>query len=353
MEWLNGWYIGLYFTLIFFIFLSIGLKNRKILGIFICILILFSGFRYGAGIDFFIYEHLVLEGMDYELQRIEPLSRLLMVVSKYFDVSFLFFLSTSFLYMYSIVIGLKRFDSYSAFTIYMFTLFTLSFLSSFGFVRQFVATGILFVAFSYLFRGKSKRFILVSLLATLFHYSSIVYVLFYFIRYFIQRNFKFWVYVLLIIAGLLSTELISFLIIKIGFYAHYFLFYSDGEVAGVKIYYSLLLVSLSILFVETFFVNKKKINTLLSYSKNMVFISLFMYSALLPFGEKFVRISYYLIPFYYVWAYQIYKGISSKEVKIIYLLFIVLICSFYYFSTLYFAQFSSRGDFLNNFRLNF
>lgn len=350
MKWISTWYIGLYIILIILVILSEITKKKLILNLLVVLLILFSGFRHGVGIDFFVYEHFI--NSNFSLLFIEPLSRYLIFFARYYEQTSVFFLTTSVIYIATIMYGLKKSNTFNGFTLFVFTLFALSFLTSFGFVRQFVAIGLMFLGLIYLFEGKKIYFLVLAIIAILFHYSAVVFLPFYFFNNLLKKKKKFFYLLISIVISLVSTKLVVFLVDKIGLYAHYIKL-SGEDVAGGKIYLSLLLFTLFLMFVEYFFVKKDYSVELLHYSKNMVIIFICTYSAFLPFGEKIVRIAYYFVPFYYIWLYCIFKGIRNKSVKGIYMFFIIIICTFYYFSTLYFSQFSSRGDFLNNFRLNF
>nr|WP_233883749.1 EpsG family protein [Tenacibaculum piscium] len=326
-------------------------KSKNAIYVFVVILILFSGFRYDAGIDYFSYENMI-NGF-YSLDYIEPLSRVFLLVARSYEAPFIFFLLTSIVYVCSIFIGAFRFKSYSMLFVFLFTTFTTSYLTSFGFVRQYVAIGLIFLGFSYLYENKKKLFLFFVTLAGMFHLSGVIFILFLFFNKLFKKKYSIYVFTVLMILSFFSTKIFMFLVSKLGLFAYYFeRTLAEDQVSGKKIFYSLILVFFFVSLIQRAFVKNNK-NNILTYAQNMAFVGLFIYGTFFQFGEKVVRISYFFIPFYFVWFYQLYNELRGVNIKMILLVFLFTVCTFYYFSTLYFAQSSYRGDYLNNYELFF
>lgn len=345
----NNWYIFLYISLLILLFISKVYRSQFFLYIFVGILVCFSGFRYNAGIDYDAYQSLIYSNNP--LLRIEPFSAFLLLLARSYNAPWIFFFLTSIIYVLSIFLGLSKFKAFGRLSVFLFTTFTLSYLSSFGFVRQFVASGLVFWGFSFLYHHKRLYYIILVIIASLFHISAIVFLPFAFVNIFFRKKIHFSVFLLLIPISFLSTKLFIAIVSKIGLFTHYFEQFGGNEVSGKKIYYSLLFIFVIVSFLQQKVAHKK--NDLIYYSQNLTFIGLFIYGAFFSFGEHIARISYYFIPFYFVWFYYLYRGFFNKTIKILFLYFIFSICTFYFFSTLYYAQFSSKGDFLNNYEIIF
>ncbi|MFJ1262522.1 EpsG family protein [Capnocytophaga canis] len=345
----GGWYIFLYVSLILSIFVSKIYRSRVVLYIFVMLLICFSGFRYNAGIDYFEYERLVYS--DDLLLRIEPFSSYFLLLSRKYNAAWIFFFFTSLIYVLSIFLGLIRFKVFGAISTFLFTTFTISFLTSFGFVRQFVASGLVFLALSFLYYRKSIHYIILVIIASLFHVSAIVYLPIVFINKFVRKKVNFFTFLLLIPISFSFTSVFVFIIDKIGLFYEYFDKVGGGEVSGKKIYYSLLVIFIFVSFLQQKIVTKE--SNLMYYSQNMSFVGLFIYGAFFNFGEHIARISYYFMPFHFVWFFYLYKNILSKHVKILFLYFLFIVGTFYFYATLYYAQFTDRGDVMNEMEIIF
>ncbi len=345
----NLYYLALYFMLLLTVIFTDVFKSKNAISVFVIILILFSGFRYDAGIDYFNYENMVYG--SYPLDYIEPLSRVSLLISRAYNEAFIFFLLTSLIYIVTTLIAAFRFKSYSMLFVFLFTTFTTSYLTSFGFVRQYVAMGIAFLGFSYLYENKKKMFLMFIALATMFHLSAIIFVVFIFFNKIFKRKYNLLVFIIFIVLSFFSTKIFTLLVSKLGLFSHYFE-RDFNEVSGKKIFYSFVLIFFFTSLIQQFFVKKNR-NKIMIYTQNMSFVGLFIYGTFFQFGEHIARVSYYFTAFYFVWFYHLYKELKGRNIKIIFLLFLFLVCTFYYFSTLYFAQSSYRGDYLNNYELFF
>lgn len=340
--------ISVYYIYLY-VFVSILLlfKKRIFLILTGIALVFFSGLRYGVGIDYFSYETKILSEID-PLNYIEPLSRMLMLFSRSSDNVVYFFLFSSLIYIFFIFCGYIRLNIFRSLTIYIFTFFTISYLTSFGFVRQFSATGILFFGLTYLYQNKRLWFIVFCLLAFLFHKMAILYLPIIFCRKLFFKDFKPVYYVAILLMSFIFGYILIYLIQIVGFYSHYI---NRFEVFGQKIFFSLTLVFLFVLFVEYLFSTSSHYNNLKIYSRNLTFCGLFIYGCFLSQGEHVARVSYFLLSFFPVYISTVYFSIKNNNIKAIFLIFIIFCSTFYFFYTIHVAYSSKLGiNFLNNYK---
>ncbi len=344
----SSYYIFLFISLICFSVFND--KKNIFISFFLVFLILFSGFRYNAGIDYFSYENMILG--TYDLSYIEYISRNIIYLARKHNSVWFFFLVSSCFYLICIVYGLKKLGLYNSLSVFLLTTFTLSYLSSFGFVRQYSAIGIVFLSWIFFYERKYIIYFLLGFIGVLLHKSGVVFLLAMILRIFLNKKYPFFLVFSVIIFAFFLLDFAVIFISKlpyVGYYSDYMLNLRFG-IFGQKIFVSLLVVFCISSFFEYLFIKQR--DDVLIFSKNMIVVGLAFYSLFLPYGEHFSRISYYFIPFFTVWHVRLYKLIGKKSNKVIYLLYLGSIGIFYYFSTLYFAQFATSGDFLNNYEFS-
>lgn len=179
----------------FLLFLRGALNQRNLKkSIYTAILIatiLFSGFRYGVGNDFFIYE-----------TKYSDLSNLKIYEYGYYILSSFARLLDSFqtlIFLTSalVIYGYYRFMSYFSSNVYVSIIIfsTLGFflLGSFNLIRQYIATSLFLLALVYADKAKPKLYLMLCLLATSFHLSAIITLPMYFLtkRFSIKAYFIF------------------------------------------------------------------------------------------------------------------------------------------------------------------
>ncbi len=346
MEFINYRYLILLAFLFFSCALNRVIPNNRVILLFGFVLMCFSGFRYDAGIDYFNYERFIFS--NHNLFFIEPLGRYLLLKARYYNEPWIFFFTTSATYVAGMMYALKRLNVLGNLSIFIFTTFALMYITSFGFVRQYVALSLVFVALTFLYDKKKYYFIIFVLLASLMHISAIIMLFLYPMRFLFLKNYSIVFHLSLMLIGYFSIDIILKVLSVVPYFNYYVSYMLDGRfgTSGSKIFITLLCVFLVNSFFQ--FLIKHKKTKLMTFSQNMFSLGLTIYSTFLTFGEAFVRLGYYLIPFMIVWTVLIYSEISLKFSKMVYLSFICFMGLSFYFSSLYFAQTSYRGDFLNN-----
>lgn len=348
MTVISHYYIAL------FVFLLISCATNKVLyknlsiSFFVALLILFSGLRYNAGVDYFSYQNMILG--SYSLDYIEPFSRYLLLFARYYEAPWLFFGISSLIYIGNIIYGLNRMKVYGSLSIYIFTTFTLMYLSSFGFVRQYAAIGFFFMGCIFLYEKKPIHFIVAIILASLFHFTALIYIVLYPLRNLLMRKYSLFIHLLFVLMAFFSINIFLKIISKIPQVSYYVTYMIDDKfgVYGLKIFVSLLFVFMFVVLFQYLLRDIKSTN--LIFAQNMVSLGLIVYSIFLTYGEHFSRLSYYFFPFLIVWIVLVHNKLQKNSNKLVFSFSVVAIGIFYYFSTLYFAQGAISGDFLNNYQ---
>jgi hypothetical protein len=140
------------------------------------ILIFFSIFRFDVGADYSAYYNMLSHYNVTEIERMEPLSRLLIYISiwvKWPPAFFILFGLPTYLFIYYAI--KKSNNIKSGFFIYLAFLW----LASLDTTRQGLAVAITFYGFYYLRKKNILKYSLLCLLASLFHYSALICILFY------------------------------------------------------------------------------------------------------------------------------------------------------------------------------
>lgn len=139
--------------------------------------LIFASIRYGIGYDYFSYKH-TIEGdlREYSLMRWEPLAQYLAHFCGNVDTQ-LFFIITSFLSIVPVYYVAKRLSCSPQFTMGLYLLFPMFFLSSLGVIRNGVAYSLSMLTFYFLYKRDFKMTILCYLSSIGFHFSSLMTIL--------------------------------------------------------------------------------------------------------------------------------------------------------------------------------
>ncbi|MDM3565042.1 EpsG family protein [Proteus vulgaris] len=310
----------------------------------IIMVIVFSGFRYDAGNDFFTY-YAMING-NVKIERLEIIPKLFIELAVYYKKPFLFFLLSSLCYISSIAYFCKKNSNNKEFSFFLFLILPLSFLTSLGYVRQFMSIGFYLVALSLYINERKKSSLLFMLFSVLCHTSSIALLPIIFLyKLLSKKKIPFFIAAIMIIFAFTSSWLVKEYAYLAGNYQHYI---TGSKVisAGKKIGY----ISLFILMLFYFFIRKIKTKNDI-YFFNIFFIFVSSYILLMTFGEYVVRITYILFPMsYLLFSIILYK---KKEVKILQMILISIFGILMYYSTLYFSAHNETRDFLTNYSFIF
>lgn len=322
-------------------------KNFSLIWYLFCtfIAIVYSGFRYDAGNDYFTY-HAMVEG-DHPYANIELIPRLIIEVSSYLDMPWFFFLVTSILYISSISYFCRTKSLNPEFSFLCFILMPLSYLTSFGYVRQYLGIGFFILSTSFMLDRRNILAFIYFIFAFLSHSSALIFLPILFITQLLQaRVYPWWSYLLVTFFIVIFSDIIIGLS---GDYIKYGQYFSEAlkSTAGKKIGY----ICLGLFFLF-FFASRAAKNKVEVFYFNVYFLCTIIYLVLMSFGEYVVRISYYLFPASYILFPMIVRCFNSRQVYFIsyLLIFFGLLC---YGATLYLAHMNVNRDFLLNYSFYF
>lgn len=149
-------------------------KRFSSLFIFISIFTM-SALRYDVGWDYSEYVGLIESGVDkVNSSRMEPLSKVLLSLGAYLKFYPIVFIFYSFLTLFVVHKMISRFSASHSISWLVYFCMPLFFLASLSTIRQSLSMALVFYSFMYLFNNKIEKYILVVIIASLFHYSALI-----------------------------------------------------------------------------------------------------------------------------------------------------------------------------------
>lgn len=191
------YYFALFFIVISFFFAErtivfynnpslINVKRIRFTFIFCSLLLMFvfTSVRVDVGWDYQVYYRTIINFEDTNIvQRGELLTILLVDLARYFDSAFLYFSLNALIFYVFLFLGLIRFNLNSYLPILLFLAFPLFFINSLSVVRTFTAIALVFYAISFLAERRYIAYALLVYLASCFHASALIAIVFPFFCY--------------------------------------------------------------------------------------------------------------------------------------------------------------------------
>ncbi|HDX9579062.1 EpsG family protein [Bacillus cytotoxicus] len=244
------------------------------------ILIIITGFRYSVGTDYNGYAFNFNYLMTNDIPRIEYSFKLIVKLAHLFGLNqqFMFFVYAAITYIF-IFLSIKYFDDKGKYRHIIMLLILQYFLfNGFNTVRQMVAVSIFFYSIRFIVDRNLLKYIIWIIIATFFHKSAIICLIFYFILNVSIKKLS----VILIVSPIflltdLSDKLLDFYISLTGnnWYEIYLTNYnSDVEVSGGKIVFVLYVFALILAITS----NKVKLE-----SNEKVIVNLFIWYIIILF----------------------------------------------------------------------
>lgn len=324
-----------FIVFVFFIFFAIAdceklaKWQRRLLFITpFVLLFLISAFRFDVGYDYFAYYEMITDISDDSVERFEPLSYLFILIARYFDAPYLLFILFA-VPTYLPVFGFCKRTGHPQLAFWIFVFFF--WLSSFGVIRQAAAMGIILIAFQALFERKFKRYLLLCILASLFHMTALVMLPIYFVYHYCSWKTT----LLIMIISLVSLKAIFAVFIENGLYVNYLL--GNVEYEGgtlIRFFY----IGLYMFMLCLSYANKT-----LHYLKEkfVVLLPSFFFPFILG-GAIGGRLSLYFYLFF-IYLIPIVLSHSGKKIRIA----VMSILCLYFFMLLYVsAQNSTRSPYV-------
>ncbi|KRM21028.1 EpsG family protein [Latilactobacillus graminis] len=282
--------------------------------VFIFILmVLLAGLRYNVGTDYVLYSGyqipMVLEGQD---ANVEPLYQLLIRFGNMLGSYQWIFFFTHFIILFFILKFIKEQSLNSVLSIYIL-IFGTFYNFSLNVMRQSLATAIFLYSIKYIYEKRYFRYFFLILVAYFFHHSSILFVPFYFLRYFRVKWWKITPFIALITLFLMPIR--RFLVnvfFSLDFYTNYFNSKFDNGHVDTAIIFINIFVLLIMLLVEYF----EKVDVKLKIQGNIQIIAVF-FSAVSMIIPNSYRINYLFIPIQIVLVPNLIKTIKIRWIKMI------------------------------------
>lgn len=288
------------------------------------LLILFSCFRYGVGYDYHAYVDIINHVNQIEL---EPLSELIINISRHFQNEQLFFTISSLIITLPIFYLFVNKTANPNLALLIFFTFPYFFLSSLTIVRQWMAISVFMFGFSFLYKRNVFTNLLVILTSFFLHYSAVIVIPLVLFRKILIRPLSWYTYIFLLILPLLYLAFakeIHNLIINIA--PKYAAYINSGDNGiNILIFYSVLIVIFMLFMI--------RINHPVQWLYvNASAIGLSMLTLLSTISEASMRASYYYLIFLIpALVNSIETMISTQRYRMIVIIigFIVLLIQLY------------------------
>ncbi len=214
-------------------------KSRLYLAILLVICV--SIFRFDVGYDYSEYYRMVYPSLDEEVERFEPLSRLICYVVYYLKWPPALFIIFGLLAYYFYFSTLRRYSGNLYFALLAFIAFVYT--TDFGNIRQGIAVAICFWGYRYICSKSLIKYLLVCFVASLFHATAVVAIPIYFVyNYF--NTFYCVLFTVILLAGF--NVLMAYLS-DLNFYANYLEVLDEFEGGDKKKYTNVLWLFLMVL----------------------------------------------------------------------------------------------------------
>lgn len=235
-------YIMFIFLVLFLFFLDnkYKTKNNFFEKSSIVIIMIFSAIRFDTGWDYMSYFNIIKYNDRFQYYRFEPFNRFIFNIARYFDNVQLFFLFYAILTPVLYYLVIKKYSTNRHLSIYIFITESLFLLTTFSSLRQGIAAAIIFFGTKYIVEKNFLKFFITVFMATGFHSSAVITIIFYPI-YFIRLE-KRKLLILLLIFPFFKEFLLVLSNYLLPQYAVYFSQSADsgGLLAFLYLFYGLL-----------------------------------------------------------------------------------------------------------------
>lgn len=335
-----------YFCLIICIILLIPIqfKIKKIKQvIYLLILSIIAGFRYGIGTDYFAYSRAYYNFNLFDLHTLMNndfgMEKGYIILNKSLGMisndSQIIFLVCSFITMFLIIKSSADYCKNYELSILLFIMLGY-YHSSFNTIRQYIAISIFLFSIRYISSKQFLKYLICILIASTFHVTSICLLLIYFVG---NKNYSKTFLFLFSTLSLFINYFYEFIIIKIlPLVSKYYAIKYKGSIwlqSGVGGRYNYILIALLYILILICLYNKEKLDKFKygNFVVNMVIISL----ALLVLGTRSLlmfRLSLYFSIFLIVLVPTITELFKDNKLKIVVCFLVIIISSYCYIYTL-------------------
>jgi len=306
-------------------------KSIYILYIIALILILFSGLRYGIGVDYFSYEkHFEAIKFGYE-SNLEVGIQLIVHIANFFgSIQLAFFISS----LITVIMFFKYINNFSMnyfISWIIFISYGTYYIGSFNLLKQYIAISIFAYSIKYIANSEFLKYLFSVIIASLFHISALILIP----MYFLKLKLKFYQYIIIFVLFIFSLNIVEYLIS----FTKYSI-YLDEKWASVMVNdrnmsmtYIFIFINLMIVLSKNYIDNIKNGHIFV----NMAFISLIIISSSI-FIDFLPNMFFYRINNYFMISHIVlityYISNFKKYLKISSLIIITLLMYLYFTLTL-------------------
>lgn len=316
---------------------SFQLKQQKKVCIALSIIVpvLVSTFRYDNGSDYLMYAQIFREIKTYgevitgSVKSLEIGFIALVKVLSWIDANeLMFFFVTSLLIVYFYIKGIWKISSDILLSVLLFFVMGVYF-DSFNGIRQFIAMAICFYAIQYIYEKNLKKYIIVVIIGSLFHYTTLIMIPIYF---FARLRLKLWNSIVIVVGTFIGGSAIYSFVTYLLAFTRYRYFLTSIEYEAVPtsaaVLYTVIIFVCSIYII---YINDRNIT--ISEKQNVLynFCVLACVSALLSYTIPLaMRIQGYFIPILMLWIPELVslgkKKITRKILRdFIIILFVAIV----------------------------
>ncbi|WMM24322.1 EpsG family protein [Tissierella sp. MB52-C2] len=314
---------------------NISLIRRKFsisLNFAILLLILLSSLRYDVGWDYMAYYETIAFGRITNIMlNQEYLTIFLINLARNFNIPQIYFIINSIISICLIMSTIKRYSKDYWISFFLFVTFPLFFLNSLSVIRNYTAIAITFYGFKYIENKKLIRYILMVIIASLFHKSAIIALPFYFFK---NINFKKSAYFLILMLAPLFSNILNQLILK---FVPKYAVYTDlaSSQAGTKAIILLVFIGIVSIIFKNQITSKSNASNMYF---NSYFIGLCVYLTFYKQGTMGHRLSLYGTIYSLILLPDIINLFKYKQIRIILKFLFYLLCIFMFFYTINIGQ---------------
>lgn len=293
------------------------------------LIFVFCALRFDVGYDYSMYYDLIDGNVKWyhdQINRIEFLSRQLIIFSNYINFFQFFFIFTSFVVLYFFYKVIRENSLDLELSTLLFIGFPIFFFMSLSVVRQYMVVAIMFYSFKYIKQRKFYTYLGIILLCSFIHKSSILALPI----YFLYGNFinKKWI-VFIYLFGFFSSDFLAFFIDLFSERYSKYLNGIGGEGGDILLVFFQVL---GLLIMPLVFNFRDKKDENFNFYLLTFYVGLLIWSSLSKFGHAGIRGGLYYMSYLILLIPHLKKKI--KEYKIIKEAF-TLLCVLFFFINLY------------------
>ncbi|MFK9089957.1 EpsG family protein [Bacillus salipaludis] len=325
------------------------IKPNKILifGVLLSI-VLVSGLRANIG-DTFFYKHIYeTNDMTWEYvtsQKDIGFGILQMFLKNFSDNPQILIFTTAFITNLLIILVLYKYSRQFELSIYVFITSGFFIISMNG-IRQCLAAAIVFAAAKYLFEGSLKRYMLVVLVASTIHATTLMLIPIYFIvrrKAWTKTTFTLFLLAIIIVVGFNQFTEVLFAAIKDTQYGGYKDFTEGGAnvirvaVEGIPLFIA--------------FLGREKLRRIMPNSDYIVNMALlgFIFMIISTQNWIFARFALYFSLYQFILISWIVKLFKEKDQKLIYFAILIFYLAYHYYDSVITLNIVYRSDFFDPF----